>query len=336
MKKTISISGMIMAVIFILSCKKNENVRPPEVITKVVSEILYKTATAGGAVTDDGGASSVIKGVCWGVNTDPTIDDSLTIDGTGFGEYVSYISGLKPGKTYYYRAYAANKAGTAYGEQFSFKTHMVGVNFNSSLTYGIMTDIDGHSYKTIPIGSQVWMAQNLRTTKLKDGTEIPLVTGRSSWSNQSNPAFCWFDNDEAFYGEIYGAYYNWFAVNTGKLCPTGWHVPSDAESQLLVDFLGGINTAGAKLKEVGVNNWVFPNKTATNSSGFTALPAGIRGSIDGLFGGPGAFGGWWTTKELTPSPLSSAWCYWIHGDTAAVTRSEIYKMDGFPVRCIKD
>ena len=106
--------------------------------------------------------------------------------------------------------------------------------------------------------------------------------------------------------------------------------------RLLVDYLGGDRMAGSKIKEKGTNNWILPNKDATNQSGFTGLPSGLRSTVDGTFRGQGSFGGWWSTTELSPSLLGAAWCRWIHGDTTVVARSEIYKKDGFTVRCVKD
>jgi Fibrobacter succinogenes major domain (Fib_succ_major). len=246
------------------------------------------------------------------------------------------ISGLKFGTSYYLRAYATNSAGTSYGSELKFTTKTPGVQFNTSLTYGTITDIDANNYKTIPIGIQVWMAENLKTSKLNDGTSILSVTDDAQWTNLLAPAYCWFDNNDTLYENIYGAYYNWFTVSTGKLCPVGWHVPSDDEWQLLVDYLGGNNIAGSKIKEAGTNNWVFSNNDATNSSGFTALPGGMRGTLDGTFSGQGNYGGWWSTTELNTSPLSAAWSRWIHGDTTVIVRSEIFKKDGFYVRCVKD
>jgi uncharacterized protein (TIGR02145 family) len=337
MKKVFKISVTILILMGTLSCKKNERQPvPPDVTTVPVTEILYTTATSGGIVTNDGGDQIVAKGVCWGTSSVPTIENSRTADGIGTGTYASSITGLTSGTLYYLRAYASNSMGTTYGSERSFKTHVTGVKFNPDLTYGTVTDIEGKSYKTVPIGIQVWMAENLNTSKLNDGTTIPLIVDDAEWTNNLTPAFCWFYNNDTLSKNMYGAYYNWFAVSTGKLCPAGWHVPSDSEWQLLVNYLGGSNNAGSKIKEAGTNNWIFPNSDATNSSGFTALPAGLRGSMDGTFNGQGYYGGWWSTTELNPSPLGAAWSRWIHADTTVVARSEIFKIDGFTVRCIKD
>lgn len=336
MKNIIRISGIFLIIILTLSCKKKERVMPPVITTAPVTGILYTSAISGGIVSDDGGDPTVIGGVCWGTNSTPTIDTSRTIDVTGSGEFTSLILGLKVGTKYFLRAYATNSAGTEYGTGISFTTHILGVKFNPDLTYGTVTDIEGKSYKTVPIGTQIWMAENLETIKFNDGTAIPLITNNADWTNLITPAYCWFDNNDTLYKSIYGAYYNWFAVNTGKLCPDGWHVPTDNEWQILVDYLGGSSVAGSKIKEAGTNNWVSSNRGATNGSGFTALPGGLRGSYDGIFGGQGTFGGWWSATELVTSPLGTAWNRWIHTDTTVITRSEIFKKDGFSVRCVKN
>jgi uncharacterized protein (TIGR02145 family) len=330
------ISGIILIIIINFSCKKALPASTPSIVTTAATDVLYATATSGGNVVDDGGGFVTSKGVCWSITANPAVENSRTVDGSGLGEFTSSISGLSLGTFYYMRAYAVNSAGTVYGNEISFTTHVTGVKFNPQLTYGNLNDIDGKSYKTITIGSQVWMAENLSSVKLNDGTPIPQVFNMADWPNLLTPAYCWFDNNDSLYENIWGAYYNWFAVSTGKLCPTGWHVPSDGEWQILVDYLGGSNVAGAKIKEAGKNNWTTSNQDATNESGFTALPAGLRGSYDGIFGGQGIMGGWWSTTELDPSSLSAAWTRWIHADTVILARNNLFKKDGFSVRCVKN
>lgn len=330
------IEAIALSLVFFSGCSKEKPATLPDVTTTPVTGVLYTTALSGGTITYGGGAAILAAGVCWGVASDPTTGSLKTADGTGEGSFISSITGLTAGTLYYVRAYATNSVGTVYGNEYSFTTHVTGINFNSSLVYGNLTDISGKTYKTIQIGSQVWMAENLKTTQYYDGTPIPLVTDNATWQNLLTPAYCWFDNNQDFYENIYGAYYNWFAVASGKLCPIGWHVPSDTEWQHLVDFLGGNNTAGSKIKETGTNNWVTANSDALNSSGFTGLPGGLRGSLDGLFSGQGTFGGWWSSTEIDPSPLSAAWCRWIHADTAVIAHSQVFKIDGFNVRCLED
>ena len=162
----------------------------------------------------------------------------------GTGIYTNIMTVLNPSTTYYVRAYATNIIGTAYGNQevFTTSSQFDPIAFNPGLTYGEVTDIEGNIYKTIQIGTQEWMAENLKTTKYNDNTEIPLITENSNWGSTTTPGYCWVNNDRTTYKNIYGALYNWYTVNTGKLCPTGWHVSTDAEWTTLVNYLGRINS----------------------------------------------------------------------------------------------
>ena len=194
-----------------------------------------------------------------------------------------------------------------------------------------VTDIDGNVYNTVTIGSQVWMVENLKTTRYTDGTSIDLITDNTEWSNANTPAYCWNDNDIRN-KDTYGALYNWYAVNTGKLCPTGWHSPTDTELTALSDYLGGDAIAGGKLKEMGTNHWANPNEGANNESGFTALPAGYR-SWNGNFNLAGTYTCIWSSSELNDL---EAWFREIYGWKPNFTRSEDVKEYGFSVRCVKD
>ncbi|HBH49701.1 MAG TPA: hypothetical protein DDX98_13740 [Bacteroidales bacterium] len=205
-----------------------------------------------------------------------------------------------------------------------------------------VTDIDGNEYKTVQIGNQIWMAENLKTTKYNDGTEIPLVTENYDWAsyNLDTPGYCWYDNDIATYGEKYGALYNWYAVNTGKLCPVGWHVPTDEEWTQLSDYYGGVSNLGGKLKETGTSHWVSPNTGATNETGFTALPGGSR-NISGNFGSTGYLGIWWSATEHD-TYYNAAWSRYVKNDEGLFYNSRsgntnhIHKGNGFSVRCVKE
>jgi uncharacterized protein (TIGR02145 family) len=198
-----------------------------------------------------------------------------------------------------------------------------------------VTDIDGNIYHTVSIGTQVWMVENLKTTKYKDGTAIPLVTANSAWAALTTPGYCWSNNDSATYKSIYGAIYNWYAVNTGKLAPTGWHVPTDSEWSVLTAYLGGDSVAGGKLKEVGTTHWATPNNGATNASGFSALPGGWRGgtSGSGAFYGVGIEGYWWSSTTYN---TSNSWMRAMFNNSANVSRTNNINFDGFSVRCIKN
>ena len=193
-------------------------------------------------------------------------------------------------------------------------------------------DIEGNKYKTISIGTQVWMSENLKTTKFNDGTEIPIVTGNEAWAKLKTPAVSWYNNDSTENKKRYGALYNFYAVNTNKLCPAGWHVPSDAEWWTLVYFLDGLPNAGGKLKEKGIEYWKSPNAGATNESGFNGLPGGYR-SLAGIFNYIGISAYWWTSTKFNDSSV----LFWnVRYKLNFIYRYRSENYCGFSVRCVKD
>jgi uncharacterized protein (TIGR02145 family) len=205
------------------------------------------------------------------------------------------------------------------------------VRINVTLPPNSVTDIDGNVYNTVTIGTQVWMAENLRTTKYNDNTAIPNITDTTAWKALTTPAYCWYNNDASTYKANYGALYNWYTVNTGKLAPKGWHVPTDAEWTTLTTYLGGAAVAGGKLKETGTVHWI-DNMYATNETGFTALPGGLRWE-DGLFYNVGVIGKWWSATEFL---TNNAWYRQMYSKDSDVERYGYFKRPGFSVRCVKD
>lgn len=193
-------------------------------------------------------------------------------------------------------------------------------------------DIDGNVYHTVTIGTQVWMVENLKTTKYNDSTSIPLVTDNTAWSNMTSPGYCWLNNDSLKYKNPYGALYNWYVVNSGKLSPKGWHVPTDDEWTTLTNFLGDESISGGKLKEKGMTHWAIPNVAADNSSGFTALPGGSRIG-NGFFNAFSIAGYWWSSTE---GISYDAWYRCLTNVTGSVSRYSFNKESGFSVRCVKD
>jgi uncharacterized protein (TIGR02145 family) len=212
--------------------------------------------------------------------------------------------------------------------------------FNPNLTYGTMTDQDGNTYKTITIGTQTWMAENLRTTKWRNGGAIPIpyVTDDNEWENLTYGAYCNYNND-AKYTPVYGRLYNWFAVNDSRnLAPAGWHVPSDDEWTTLAFYLGGVSVAGGKLKETGTSHWFSPNTGATNETGFTALPGGYR-DYWGKFRLNGDRGYWWTSTEDLGFYVGSVYFFMTKINAELLYydypgRGNI--QNGYSVRCVKD
>jgi uncharacterized protein (TIGR02145 family) len=241
---------------------------------------------------------------------------------------------LTPGTTYYVRAYATNSAGTAYGLQKSFTTdsNVSPVVFNSSLTYGSVSDIEGNTYKTIQIGNQIWMAENLKTTKYNDNESIPLVTDNSIWKGLSTHGYSWYNNSSVVYKDVYGALYNWYAVATGKLCPAGWHVFSQSELNTLKIHLGGGTDVGVKMKEAETTHWVSPNTIIANESGWTGLPGGRRNE-EGTFTSIGYVGYWWSATEFSSVAAVDAMLYY---DFIFLDSNNFRKVNGMSVRCVKD
>jgi hypothetical protein len=196
---TLLIISWVIILILTASCKKKEYANLPVVSTAPVTNIAVTTATCGGIIVSDGGGTITANGVCWSTETNPTIENGTTKDRTDTSIYISHIFGLKHMTTYYVRAYATNIAGTSYGDQQVFTTGEFPIVFNPDVTYDTVADFDGNSYKTIQIGSQVWMAENLKTTHYADGTDIPLVQVHKGWHllDYNSKAYCWYDDNSA-------------------------------------------------------------------------------------------------------------------------------------------
>jgi uncharacterized protein (TIGR02145 family) len=313
--------------------------------TASVTSITDSSALSGGNIISDGGAGIIYRGVCWSTEPNPTIEENITVNGSGSGTFTSVLSSLSESTTYYVRAYATNSVGTAYGSQQSFTTpEKDPILFNPDLVYGFVADIDGNTYKTIQIGTQVWMAENLKTTRYNDGTKIPLVSDSLAWQNLEGydeytsyhyvyPGFCWYGNDTARSKKTYGALYNFSAVIRGKVCPSGWNVPDMNDWETLTDYLGRMEVAGGKLKEAGFTHWKNPNTGADNSSGFTALPGGMR--ISGAtFMLKGNMGYWWTGVSMFRA-TGIAWQLSYDKVTAQYIDAANAN-SGLSVRCIKN
>jgi len=208
-----------------------------------------------------------------------------------------------------------------------------------------VSDFDGNVYNTVTIGTQIWMKENLKTTHYSDGAAIPLLNNKASWDTLTKygKACCWY-NDDIANKNIYGAFYTWAAAMNGAAgssanpsgiqgaCPTGWHLPSEAEWGYLRDFLGGILISGGKLKETGTTHWMSPNGGATNETGFTALPAGLRNQF-GDFGLVGQKAYFWCADE---DSITTAWMRFLGYKDGNLARSRAYMYYGLSVRCLKD
>ncbi|MFA4839383.1 MAG: fibrobacter succinogenes major paralogous domain-containing protein [Candidatus Neomarinimicrobiota bacterium] len=204
---------------------------------------------------------------------------------------------------------------------------------------GTVTDIEGNVYQTIKIGNQWWMAENLKVTHYRNGNAIPNITDRlwnvnpdKRWSNLNTGAYCNYANDVNNV-TTYGRLYNWYAIKDNRnIAPTGWHVPTDTEWQILVDYLGGYAVAGGKMKEAGTTHWNSPNTGATNASGFFALPGGDRYGV-GNYSDIGYYAGFWSSTE---SNSSHTWSRYLNYSYSDVGRNGYGGQDGFSVRCVGD
>ncbi len=296
--------------------------------TTEVTNVTSTTAVAGGNITDAGGGTITARGICWGTAPNPTITTaSKTINGEGTGTFTGNLTELTDGTTYYYRAYATNSSGTTYGQELNFITPV--------------TDIDGNLYKTVVIGSKVWMAENLKVTKLNDNTDITYAPEAVDWIVLTGAGYCWYSNDPDFNKPIYGALYNWHAAQNANLCPTGWHVASDAEYNAMeialglpqadVDIWGWRGTDhGAKMKSTtGWNS----GENGTNLSGFTALPSGYRYYSDGEYNGQNSLSYFWTATE---HDADRGWYRRLDGNNNAVYKGSTDKRAGKSIRCVKN
>ncbi len=203
-----------------------------------------------------------------------------------------------------------------------------------------VTDVDGNIYHTITIGTQTWLVENLKTTKYNDGTSISYVTEQTAWANLTIGAYCWYNNDATSYKNTYGALYNWYAVNTGKLAPIGWHVPTSAEMYILTNYLSsnvGYSITVTKAmasksnwKTSTTTNAIGNNPSLNNSSGFTAQPGGWRN--DNGFYGLSSNSNWWSSSSTASSGLQG---FLDYSNQSTYTTWSI-KPYGLSVRCVMD
>jgi uncharacterized protein (TIGR02145 family) len=317
-------------------CKKEEPVYyvAPVVYDLVITRVTTTSIEAQGHVGSDYNIPIDSRGVCWNTTGNPTIADNPLASGKGLGEFTATITGLTPTSYYYLRAYTVSAAGTIYGPVAPVHTFS-----------GTVKDIDNNSYGTIVIGKREWMGENLKTTHLNDGTLIPFVDNMINWITRMMPAYCYNGNLQE-YGEAYGPLYNAYSALSGRLCPSGWHVPTLLDWKELERSQGDTTTAGSKLKEAGTGHWSPENKDATNESGFTGLPGGRYGFFSGGGGGgcdapadwsfsaPGSEANWWSVTPVAgDTTLFSAFLYL--GDPKLLIYTSP-KMNALSVRCIKD
>jgi uncharacterized protein (TIGR02145 family) len=311
----------------------------PVLNTSAATNITSVTITTGGKLLNTGGADVTDIGVCWSTSTNPLITNSKMSNAVDTGYFISPLTGLSPETIYYLRAYATNKLGTGYGNEFSFKT-------TSAET--TVTDIDGNVYSTIRIGDQTWIQQNLKSTRYSNGDLI----GTTSPANkdiltEDNPKYQWAYNGDERNVPLYGRLYTWYTVSDERnICPTGWHVASHAEWLSLMDYLskngyGYVGSGSELAKSIAANSgWITSDtqgspgndQSSNNNSGFSGLPGGGRGGRDSFSSaGYGAY--WWSST----GGRDLAWdgCYMWHSYVKLYYGNR-GKYQGLSVRCIKD
>ncbi len=342
---------------FVLNFNASAPTGLPTVTTDAATNVLGHSATCGGNVTADGGYSVLARGVCWSTSPNPVFNDNHVSCGDGLGVFSCQLTGLEEGTTYYVRAYAVNSVGTAYGNQVSFTTNPGGQPCSGTPT---VTDYDNNTYNTVKIGNQCWMKQNLKTTHYADGTSISLGS-----SSTTTTAYRYYPNNNSGNVSTYGYLYNWPAVMGGSssseanpsgvqgICPTGWHVPSDAEwtqlttyvksqSEYVCDGCSGTDDewytnciAKALASTTGWYSSDEPcapdnNPSANNATGFSAVPAGS------YFGNCINFGFnmyFWSATQYSSSYVFSRY---LGFGSDVVFRYISEKLGGYSVRCLRD
>ena len=315
----------------------------PVLITNSVTEIKSNTALSGGNISSDGGSLVTSRGVVWSIYPNPSVSLSTkTIDGSGIGFFTSNMTNLVPNTVYYVRAYASNGVGTSYGNEVTFTTNNpLVVNVPCPGTPSVK-DTDGNTYNTVLIGTQCWMKENLKVTKYKDGTNIPLDTTGGPNGNVSGQSWSGRNmGSRTVYGHknenltTYGFLYNGFATSDKReICPDGWHIPTDDEWLVVTDFLGGPTVAGGKMKSTGTTFWYIPNEGASDESGFSALPGGNR-DLDGKFNLNRYNAFFWSASE---EGSNSAWYFYLYYYSGISNRFFNFNVKNFgaSVRCLKN
>jgi uncharacterized protein (TIGR02145 family) len=305
----------------------------PTVDTDAASSVTATAATLNATITATGGAAVSVTGFKYATNSALTSPTDVVGSGTS-SPFTGSLTGLTASTQYWAVGYATNSVGTSYGDTITFTTSAA-----AAFTCGTSTvSYDGHNYTTVVIGSQCWFKENLRNDNYNDGTAIPGNLNDATWNTTNTGAQTVYgegsstvssgSSDEVANLATYGRLYNGNAVNTGKLCPSGWHVPTDAEWDTLTTYLGG-SGAGTKLKVSASNT---PSWDGDNTSGFMALPGGNRDGGDGNFNNQGSYGLWWSSTTSG----TYAWYRYLQSGNSNVNRFSNNARYGFSVRCVRD
>ena len=325
MKKSVILILVVFFIYVFSACKKVERDNSLDgfatVETKKVSN-LDAASVAIGAKIDriDESVTVTQRGICYSVQKNPTIEDSIVINGNGYGEYETTISNLKGYTTYYARAFAKTSKGVAYGNHVVFSSNKYGTK---------ISDLNGNYYTTVSIAGQFWMAENLKASSFNDGTSIPQVKEKFEWDNTTKPAWSFYENDFQ-YNSVHGKLYNWYTIHQStngnkNICPVGWHVPSIDEVEQLKSVM-----YSKKLEMQSEFGWEYTN--GTNSSGFNGTPSGTRSSDYGFIA-LGRSAMWWTTTEVYSYSARTLQLRDVDQIPQTFTEN---KASGLSVRCVMD
>jgi uncharacterized protein (TIGR02145 family) len=335
-KQFLLIQVLVLLIIF-SACKKDKSYTPVIATISAVN-ITSSTATSGGSIIDNGGTNIISSGVCWSTSPTPTVNDDKSTDGGTIGKFFSSVTGLSAATTYHLRSYVSNADGTFYGDEIIFITS----EMNSEII-----DIDGNIYGTITLGSQVWMKENLRSTRYANGDIIGTTVPSTLTLTDQLPKYQWAYNGVENQAIRYGRLYTWAAAtDSRKLCPVGWHLPSDSEWTILTGYLSqngygfggkGDQIAKAMAAKTDWANYSYEGcpgseLSSNNSSGFDGLPGGWR--ENSRFYGQGIWCLWWSSTAVDD------WNAWprviVNAQNTILRDPWWYKSTGLSVRCLKD
>lgn len=294
----------------------------PTVVSSSVTRNKPYYAEVTADVSGDAASGVQDAGICWSTTANPTITNRRTTDQQFGGPFIGRLIALLPNTTYHARAFAINSAGIVYGADHAFTTPV--------FPYSSVTDRDGNVYKTIVIGSQTWMVENLKTSRYRNGDVIPNVTGNNLWDSLKTGGYCYYNNS-ATNNNIYGKLYNWYTVLDARgLAPAGWHIPTHTDITILHSYLTSGTVRPFSMLEAGTSHWAAPNDFATNETGFTGLPGGERHA--GSFNNQGQSGKFWLNEIFAPGIADF---FSLHG-TDDVSGDVDAMSTGFSVRCLKN
>jgi len=310
----------------------------PSVTTTAATQITSRTARVGGTITDSGSDVIIDRGICYAVTPFPDLRNSCISTAGDLGAFSVNLSNLETGTNYYMRAYAKNRFGTAYGNQLAFITLYYEPGAGVS-------DIDGNRYPTIKIGTQEWMAENLKVKRFRNGEPVPYAKNSDEWNTLGDEVGYCQIFDQPSNEQTYGILYKWKVTTDARgICPTGWRVPSDSDWETLIQRLGGNSVAGGLMKRTGTTYWLAPNSGATNASGFSAVSSGNRrpgfnnNMVFWYFRTIGEEATWWSTTLVSPL---HAWYYQIGYASSVISRQREIYIDngtisfGLSIRCVK-